>query len=322
MRQPAIGIDIGGTSIKVGIITGTGEILKKVSVPTGSAEGPNGVVGNITAMVEALLEDQIVPRTELEGIGVGCPGPLSQADGIIYETANMPGWNHFPLRQRLHDALGFEITLENDGNAAAWGEFVLGAGRGTESMALLTLGTGVGGGIIIDGRVLHGGWFNAGEIGHMIVEPSGPACSCGQRGCLERFSSATAILEHYTTAVQANGKASGELAERVRSGAPVDARDVVAALDRDPLARQVWDNTCRYLAIACVNLQHLLNPQRIVFGGGVSAAGDILLGPLRTHFENLTWHFKGDRPTLERATLGNDAGLIGAASLCYAHEAA
>ncbi len=322
MRQPAIGIDIGGTFIKAGIITATGEILKKVSAPTGSAEGPNGVVGSITTLIHNLLDEQIVPRQELEGIGVGCPGPLSQADGVIYETANMPGWDHFPLRQRLHESLGFDVTLENDGNAAAWGEFVLGAGRGAASMALLTLGTGVGGGIIIDGRVLHGGWFNAGEIGHMIVEPSGPQCSCGQRGCLERFSSAKAILERYLEGIQANGKASGDLAERVRQGAVLDARDVVAALDHDPIARHVWDDACRYLAIACVNLQHLLNPQRIIFGGGVSAAGDVLLGPVRQHFENLTWHFKGDRPTLERATLGNDAGLIGAASLCYAHSAA
>jgi glucokinase len=219
-----------------------------------------------------------------------------------------------PLRDRLRAATHQKVFVENDANAAAYGEFVAGAGRAARDMVMLTLGTGVGGGVILEGRLLRGHFDNAGEIGHMIVEPGGDRCPCGQRGCLERYASASAVGRWAGRELEAG--AASSLREMFERTGQVDARDVQLAMAAgDALAARLWNETVRYLAIAAVNIQHMLNPEQIILAGGLIGAGDRLLDPLREQFARLTWNSAADGPSFALATLGTDAGVIGVAAL-------
>jgi glucokinase len=210
------------------------------------------------------------------------------------------------------------VVLDNDGNAAALGEFWAGAGRGCRDMVLLTLGTGVGAGVILDGKLLRGHFENAAELGHMIVQAEGEPCPCGQRGCLERYASAAAVARF---AEAAGFSPRGGAAKEGRQG--IDAEQVaLAARQGDPGCARVWDDACRYLAIACINIQHAFNVERVVLGGGMSAAGDSLIDGVRKHLERETWSLHNDAPTILLATLGNDAGVIGAAAMILQSQVA
>jgi len=309
-----IGIDLGGTNIKAGVVDADGRPLVRRSIPTQSEGGPEHVIARLAQLTQDLIHAARLARSDVQAVGLGAPGPMSHKLGIIYACPNLPGWKDVPLRARLHDASGLPVALENDANAAAFGEFVAGAGRGTRDLVLLTLGTGIGGGVIMDGRLQRGAFDNAGEVGHMIVVPDGRPCPCGQRGCLERYSSANAVAERLIEAVQAGEDSI--LRTNVGAGAHVTSSDVAqAARNGDALATRVWDEMCRYLAVGCVNLQHLLNPERIVLGGGLIGAGPQLFDAVRAHFERLTWRIARDQPTILPATLGDDGGVIGAAAL-------
>lgn len=313
-RQYTIGIDLGGTNIKAGVLDAAGELVCRRSIPTEADGGFEHVFGRLVGLVTDVIGAAGLERADITGIGCGTPGPLSHAAGIIYASPNLPGWENIPLRERLSTATGLPVTLDNDANAAAYGEFVAGAGRGLRDMVLLTLGTGIGGGIILNGQLLRGAFGNAAEIGHMIVAVDGRACPCGQRGCLERYASANAVAERFVEAVQAG--ADTQLRERVASGQALSSADIAAAARTgDELARRIWDETCLFLAVACVNMQHVLNPQCVVLGGGLIGAGRQLLEPVREHFRRQAWQLAADHPRIEFAELGDDAGVIGAAAL-------
>ncbi|MBI5863123.1 MAG: ROK family protein [Planctomycetes bacterium] len=308
-----IGIDLGGTNIKAGLLAASGRLLERWSVPTEADRGYRHVVGRLTDLV-ATIQRAAGRGTQPTGIGIGVPGPLSHRRGIIFGAPNLPGWVNVPLRDDLSKATGLPVSLENDANAAAFGEFVAGAGRGCTCMVLLTLGTGIGGGVVIDNLLVRGVFDSAGEVGHMIAVLDGRPCPCGQKGCLERYSSANAIAERVVEAV-ADG-AESLLAQRIRRGDEINSGDVARACrDGCPTAKRIWAEACNHLAAACINLQHLLNPQRIVFSGGLINAGDQLLSPLREAFARLNWRVTNDFPELVFATLAEDAGLIGAAAL-------
>ena len=309
-----IGIDLGGTNIKAGVLDAGGELIYRCSIPTEAEHGFEHVFARLVQLVEDLVRDAGVTREEITGIGYGTPGPMSHKEGIIYASPNLPGWRDIPMRSRLSAATGFKVTLENDANVAAYGEFVAGAGRGTTDMVMLTLGTGIGGGIVMDGKLQRGSFDNAGEIGHAIAVPNGRPCPCGQRGCLERYGSANAVAERFVEALEA-GETS-PLKARVDAGEKITSQDIAAAArDDDPLAARIWDETCLHLALACINIQHVLNPQCVVLGGGLIGAGDQLLEPIREHFRKQVWDSARDFPRIELATLGDDAGIIGAAAL-------
>jgi glucokinase len=226
----------------------------------------------------------------------------------------LPGFVNVPLRDRFAEATGLPVSLENDANAAAYGEFVAGAGKDVRNMVMLTLGTGIGGGIVQDGQLVRGFFDNAGEIGHTIIVPNGRPCPCGQHGCLERYASANAVAERLAEAIR--GGEESTLRPTVESGQPFDARNVLkAADDGDALATRIWDETCFYLALSVVNIQHMLNPELVVFAGGLINAGPRLTERVRTHFDQLAWKIAPDAPRIALATLGTDAGTIGAALL-------
>ncbi|UCE59023.1 MAG: ROK family protein [Phycisphaerales bacterium] len=316
-QSVAIGIDLGGTNLKVAAVDGNGRIVAQHARPVNAERGPDVVVTDIAQVVGDTLSGLTLTRSNVVGVGVGTPGPLNISAGRVIKAANLPGWKDVPLRDLLADSLSLPVSLDNDGNAAAYGEYWAGAGRGTENLVMLTLGTGVGAGVILDGQFLHGYFDNAGELGHMIVETNGVQCSCGQRGCLEQYASAAGVARRVVAAIK-NGEDCA-LTGQVESGLSIDASDVARCAGKsDAVCLRIWDEACLYLAIACINIQHAYNPARIVLGGGMSNAGSFLLERVKKFIQQHKWSLHDDIPDVALATLGYDAGVIGAAGLAWA----
>ena len=278
-----VGIDLGGTNIVTGIVAEDGsDILGTRSVPTGAEEGPDAVVQRIIATAKGSIAEAraAIPTLELIGAGVGSPGPLDTKAGVVLVTPNL-GWVNMPLRQLLQDGLGLCTALDNDANCAILGEWWQGAARGTRVTVGLTIGTGIGGGIIIDGRLFHGASDIAGEIGHMTIDAHGRRCKCGNYGCIEAYASGPNIALRAVEAIQSGAQSTlpsyvaGDLA-RITAQTVYDA-----AHAGDELALEVVQDTARYLGAAVASLINIFNPEAIVIVGGVTRAGDSLFVPLR-----------------------------------------
>jgi glucokinase len=317
-RPMAVGIDLGGSNLRAALVDDRARIITHVGQPTGADRGPDAVITDMVAMVHHVIDEwcrvteSTIRLDTVLGVGVGAPGPLSVQRGRIIRAANLPGWSDVPLRDTLSQRLGVRVELDNDGNVAALGEYWV---RGSQhDLVMLTLGTGVGAGVVMDGKIVHGHYENAGELGHMIVVPDGLACNCGQRGCLEAYASASNVVRRVVEGIQ-----SGEpscLSEAVRRGEIIPASRVgECAADGDKLCERIWDEACKMLAIACVNIQHAFNPSIIVLGGGLGAAGSALLDRVSRHVQDQRWSLHDDFPSLERSRLGADAGVVGAAAL-------
>lgn len=317
----AVGLDVGGTDIKAALVDDHGRIAFKTVRPTGAERGPEAVLEDMADLAREVTTGADVSQSSVVGVGIGAPGPLSPRRGVILRAANLPGFENVPLRDELARRLALPAVFDNDGNAAAYGEFWVGAGRHVADMVLLTLGTGVGAGVILSGRLLHGHFENAAELGHIIVEVGGRACRCGQRGCLEQYASASGVARRAIEELRAGANSvltrSTVSLEGITSKAVADA-----ARSGDPLAARIWDDACRYLAVACVNAQHSFNPAMVVLGGGMSAAGDLLIDGVRGHLHQQRWSLVEDLPELVLAKLGNDAGVIGAGGLMLAASVA
>lgn len=309
-----IGVDLGGTNIKAGVCDQGGTLRAHHTIDTQAERGFEHVFGRMVTLVDQLLLKAALRKEDVAAIGLGSPGPLSRAAGLIHCAPNLPGWVNIPLRARFAEATRLPVILENDANAATFGEFVAGAGRRADTMVMLTLGTGIGGGAVLDGRLWHGCHDSAAEIGHMIIVPDGRPCPCGQRGCLERYASANAVAQRLVEAVHAG--ADSALNGIIETGRTLDARDVLRAGEAgDKLAQRIWDETCRYLALGCVNVEHLFNPELVVLAGGLANAGPRLLAPVQEHFARARWSVTREAPQIMLATLGPQAGIIGAAAL-------
>lgn len=308
----AIGIDLGGTTMSVGLVDGGGKILHQETRATHADRGPQAVVDELAELVRACLAHCAGDARGGLLIGIGTPGPLSPSKGVIYHAANLPGWRDVAIVDMLGRATGLRVVLDNDANAAACGEFRYGVGA--RDMVVLTLGTGIGSGVILDGALVRGHFENAAELGHSIVVPGGLACSCGQRGCLEVYASAGKMVRRLVDAMAAGESCA--LTPMLQSGASIGAEDVIAAArDGDALCRRIWSEACDFLAVACVNIQHAFNPEVIVLAGGLAQAGDDLLGPVRARFEAQTWKLFSDQPRIVLTELDDDAGVLGAAAL-------
>lgn len=309
----AIGVDLGGTNIALAVVDRTHRVLGTDQMPSEAERGPDHVIARIADGVASVIQRHNLSDDRIAGVGIGTPGPLDLRQGLVVNPANLPGWGRVPLPKRVSELTGFPAIFDNDANVATYGEFVAGAGKGTQHMAMYTLGTGVGGGVIVDGKIVHGHFDNAGESGHVIVNPGGRQCACGQLGCLEAYSSAGAVAAR--VAEEIAGGASSTLHGL---GSAVTCEDVAgAARQGDQLALRIWNEACYYLGVACIGLQHLLNPERIVLGGGMAGAGDQLLDGVREHMASLTWKLTDDRPEIVLAALGPTAGAIGAAALVF-----
>ncbi len=308
----AIGLDVGGTALKCGLVDPHGRVLASSAIPTECAAGVDHVVRRMALIIKEMQAAAAAQRLRVLGVGLGLPGTLDRARGTVIAPPNLTGWRNVPIVERVQSATGLAAVLENDANNAAMGEYTCGAGRGARSMVLMTLGTGIGGGMVLDGKLWTGAMGNAGEVGHMIVEVEGRRCGCGQNGCLEAHASATATTARLIEALAAGEESS--LRARLDRNEPITVEAIVnAASVGDPLCQHVWQETCRYLAVACVNLRHICDPELIILAGGMSAAGDALLDPVRQDVERLGSKTHGVTGEIRLARLGNDAGFIGSA---------
>lgn len=308
-----LGLDLGGTAVKAGVTNTRGKLLAQTSAPTGPARA-EAVIAAMVAAGEAAIAAAKVQRRQIAAVGILSPGQSSLQDGIVYRAANFPAWKNVPLRAKVSRALGIPGVLENDANAAAYGEYWAGAGKGRkiDNLVMLTLGTGIGSGFVYRGRVIHGSHDSAAELGHTIVEPDGAPCGCGQRGCLEVYASAGYTAKRAEELLTKRPSTLRALARQ----RPLTSADVVAHARRgDALAREVWQSTCRYIAIGCINAARTLDPQLIVLGGGMSAAGTFLLRSVQKELRSLWWKMTPITFELALAKLGNTAGIVGAAGV-------
>ncbi len=316
MARWCVGIDLGGTFIKFGLLDENRQTGGGLQLPTPRDGGADGVVAQMVEGTRKLAAEAAVPWEDVLGVGVGAPGPADLERGVILAMPNIPGMENVPLSRRLSEALGLGVYLENDANAAAYGEFCCGCGAGSRSLVLLTLGTGVGSGVIVDGQILHGRHDLGAEFGHMIVQVDGEPCPCGQRGCLERYSSAAALARRARQML--DGGRSSALEALLRRKGDLDATDIVAARRAgDGLAGEVWEEAMRYLAVACVNICRVLDPDLIVLAGGLAGAGEELLEDVTEHFCRLHWSLAAPRTRIVLSALGDQAGVVGAAAVAW-----
>jgi glucokinase len=309
-----IGVDLGGSRTKIGVSGRSGDILARRSVPTRGDEGPGPVVREIARAVDELVEEAELARSSLHGIGIGSPGPLDTERGVIIHTPNLK-WRDVPIREMVGNAVGVRTVLDNDGNTAAFGEWWKGAGFGAESLVCLTLGTGIGGGIVIGGEIWHGASDIAGEIGHMTIVVDGRECNCGNRGCFEAYASATGICSRAREEIE-TGRPSN-LAKAVRGDLNAITSEIIfqQATGGDPLCREIMVETGRYLAVGVANILNILNPEVVVIGGGVAEAGELIFSPLLEEVGEHAFPMAVEKARIVPAALGNDAGMIGAIGL-------
>jgi glucokinase len=311
-----VGVDIGGTNIVVGTVAEDGSVVHGVrSVPTQSEEGPQAVLGRIARQVQSSIAEAErsagVTRGMIVGVGIGSPGPLDREKGLVLLTPNL-GWTNLPLRDLVSEAVGLPATLDNDANCAIYGEWWVGAARGARYVVGLTIGTGIGGGIVIDGQIYHGTSDVAGEFGHTTIDSTGRLCKCGNYGCLEAYASGPAIA-----ARAAEGIAAGvatRLPELVGGDlSKITAQTVYeAAQANDDFALEVVRDTAKFLGAGIGNLVNIFNPDVVVISGGVTLAGDRLFVPLRAEVQRRAFKPAVERCRIVPGDLPGTAGVVGA----------
>ncbi len=309
MAEYLIGVDLGGTNLRCALVSDEPRLIKRYEEATNCQEGPQAVIARMAKGIRHVCAEAKVPLAKVKAVGVGAPGPLDGREGIIILAPNMPGWENIPISKWLSEQLdGTPVFLENDANAAGWGEYWAGAGRGCSSMVLMTLGTGVGGAIILDGKMLHGPDWTAAEIGHVVIQDGGRPAATGNCGALEAYASATATVARFKEALACGWPSS------LSSKGEITCQDIFAeALAGDVLSKQIVCETGRYLGVMAANMANLLNPERCIFSGGMIKAGAILFDAIKQECLKRAFPVPARRMQILPAELGGDAGLIGAA---------
>ncbi len=313
--QYQIGIDLGGTNIKAALVNvTTGEITGTTSVPTHAHEGHDAVIQRMADLALDIIAKSGNQKSNIGGIGVGLPGLLDLEHGLTLFLPNLHGqWRSVPVRQELSEKAGLPVALLNDARSATMGEWKFGAGRGVESCALYTLGTGIGGGLILNGELYLGIGGAAGELGHISVDLNGPRCNCGSRGCIEAMASGPAIAAAGVKAVMQG--ATTRITVMCQDDLNLITPELVcqAALAGDVVAREIYETAGAAIGYGIANIVIALTPRRIIIGGGVAAAGDLILEPIRRTVKERVKLADADAYEIIPATLGNNAGLMGAA---------
>ncbi|MEN2765987.1 ROK family glucokinase [Ornithinibacillus xuwenensis] len=312
-KNVIVGVDIGGTTVKIGFIKSNGEIITKWEIHTNTDSAGTSIVDDIWNAISHRAKELSIHQGEFLGIGVGAPGFIDSKNGYVYEAVNI-GWRDFELSDYLSRKSGLPVFAENDANIAVLGENWLGAGHNSNDVIAITLGTGVGGGVIAGGNILNGVNGTAGEIGHITVDPNGYPCNCGRRGCLETIASATGIVRQAMKIIE-NDSAS-KLAEVYHENGTLSAKDIFALAELgDQDSMKIIEHIADVIGLVIANMTATLNPSKILIGGGVSKAGDQLLSPIRNAFNKYALPRASEACELSLAELGNDAGIIGAAYL-------
>ena len=312
IRKYYVGIDLGGTFIKGGIVDDLGNIITEAKVPTGAEGGSDAVAENIASLVSELIRSSGLESSDLEGIGMGVPGMIDSKKGEVVYSNNL-GWEHFMISDKVEALTGLRVKIANDANVAALGEARFGCGKDYKTTVFLTLGTGVGGGIVIDGKLYEGNRSAGAEMGHSVIVAGGERCTCGRRGCLEAYASATALIRDTKRAMEAHPES--EL-WKIGSIENVNGKTAFDYKDTDPTARAVVDNYLEMLTVGIANIANELRPEAVILGGGVCAQGKALTEPLtRLLAREIYGADRGPKVEILIATLGNSAGLLGAAAL-------
>ena len=307
-----LGIDLGGTNIKSGVVDDEGRVLSAVSVPTAAEQGAEAGLDHLAEAGRRAVEASGVPWERIAGVGLGSPGTMDIPAGLLLEPPNLPGWENLPIRDRLAEKLGKPTVLQNDGNAAAFGEYWTGAGKDARSLVMFTLGTGIGGGFVIDGRIHEGRHSHGAECGHIIIEmDGGRICSCGQAGHLEAYASATSLVRRAHEALDQSEQPS--LLRQLEREAITSRAIAGAAAAGDALADQLMKDTARYLAVGAVSMMHTIDPDLILFSGGMINAGQPLLDEIRRNIRRMAFPIPAAKTRVEFARLGEEAGFVGAA---------
>lgn len=308
MAKYVFGVDIGGTTVKLGLFNIDGEVLDKWEITTRKEDGGAYILKDIAESVEAKMAEKNIDMSDVTGVGMGVPGPVKE-DGTVMKCVNL-GWGMFNAAEELSGLLGLPVKAGNDANMAALGEYWQGGGKEYKSIIMVTLGTGVGGGIIINGKMMAGVNGAGGEIGHMTVDlAEQDKCNCGKKGCLEQYASATGIVRLANRALQSSDKPS-----KLRDVKTISAKEIFdAAKEGDELAESLAEEHGKYLGLALANVACVVDPDAFVIGGGVSKAGDILIEITKKYFEEFAFHACRNA-SFKLATLGNDAGIFGAAA--------
>lgn len=310
-----LGIDLGGTTTKFAIMKPQGEIQQRWSIQTDVLNDGNNIIPNIIDSINHHLQLYQMSAKQFQGIGIGTPGSVDYQTGTVDSAFNLNWDRPMALKEQIELHTNIPVQVENDANVAALGERWLGAGKNSDNVAFVTLGTGVGGGIIINSQIIHGQGGSAGEIGHMTINPQGYRCTCGKKGCLETVASATGIV-HVARDYAQEYAGDSELKASLDNGDDLTAKDVFdLAKQNDPLALKVTSAVCDQLGLALSIVAVTINPQYIIIGGGVSNAGDFLLQRVQESYNRYVFSSVKKTTTLTLATLGIEAGVIGAASL-------
>lgn len=299
-KQLKIGIDLGGTRIKMGLVDDKAMIYCRREVDTPSNAGRKDIINSIIDNISYIVLRSKLNKKDIAGVGIGVPGPVDFKNGVVRYFTNIKGWRNVPLRSILEKRLGLKAALDNDVNAMTLGEHRFGAGKGALNLVCLTLGTGVGGGIIINGELYRGSTMCAGEIGHIPINESGPSCNCRGMACLERYIGNRYILDR-SRKVFGREMTLEQLSIIARKG--------------DKKAINIWEDVAKKLAVALTGVVNLLNPDLVVVGGGVSKAGELILRPLRKEIKKRSMKDQAMHVKVVRAELGNNAGIIGASLL-------
>lgn len=317
MTQPVhyVGVDLGGTTLSAAVVDITsGEVVGRHQVPTLAKEGHDAVMARMVNLIQQAMADAGLSREQVGGVGIGVPGVLDMEQGLVLFLPNLPGtWPNVPLKATIEAGTGLSTHLLNDVRSFTLGEKTFGAGREVDTMVCLAIGTGIGGGMVINGKLHLGIGGTAGEVGHQVIDPYGPPCGCGSRGCLEAFASGPAI-----TAMALKAITQG-LTTRIAELVDYDLNQVTpeviarAAREGDPIAKDIYERAGFYIGIGVANLITIISPQMVVIGGGVALAGDLLFAPIRRTVLERVHVMPVEKVQIVPAKLGTDAGMIGAA---------
>ncbi len=313
-NKPVLAVDIGGTKIMAALFSASGRMQAKDVRPTLADEGVNAVVERLSLAIQDILKKNDVTTPQIQAISIACAGGIDTDKGIVVTPSpSLPGWSGLPLADIIKEKTGAEVYVLNDASAAALGEQRYGAGKGVKALVLISLGTGIGGGIIIDDKLYLGAEGGAGELGHMTVEAGGLKCGCGNTGCLEMYASGRAVAADATARLRKGEKSS--LAENIEK---LTAEMVgKAAQQGDKLARDVIARAAHYLGVGLVNIANIFNPQMIVIGGGLAGLGEMLIAPGRKMVAERTFSINSRNVKIVKAKLGNEAGVYGAAAFAF-----
>ncbi|MFO0881445.1 MAG: ROK family protein [Gemmataceae bacterium] len=310
-----VGLDVGGTTMKAGVVDDAGKPLSGVNLPTEAHRGQELGLERMCETIRQAVQAAGLTMPRIAAIGVATPGLMDIPAGVILDPPNLRPWHNVPVRAHVAQTFGLPTAFQNDANAAALGEYWAGAGAEASSMVMFTLGTGVGGGIVLDGKVIEGRHSHGAELGHMKIEMTRPRqCGCGRWGCLEAYASATAVVKRALEAL--NETPAESLLHRIlQQFGELTARDVFqAATAGDELAGRLVEETAYYLAVGATNAMHTIDPDMVVFAGGMTAAGEPFLERIRHHVRELAFPVPAQRTLIRYAQLGTDAGFIGAAA--------